>query len=406
MIGDEGIEDLLVAPIVDDSRFVVFTVRSDNNGNQRLLQSVVSQVPSHLLNKVTSFPVVKWETGARLDKFEQPSCVDSMPPHLRSLTVINSKHAGGSAGGQVYFNILSPLLKAFGVRHVYVATDSPETICAHAQSFSSSATVVIIGGDTSVHEFVNFLPPSTGTDLRLSIIPAGTGNALMSSLGVTSPLTAVQRLFLHKEFYPLSSFEVTFPPGARGLNSPVPERTSYQALVVASWGFHAALVAESDSQEMRKYGSERFGIAAGQLISNVDQTYFGEISGVQKSIASPISYLLFTTVTNLEATFPISPHSNPPSSGKLFCVAVPAVANSDLMDIMRKVYDHSAHIEDPRVIYQQITGECYVEVGRKNVQDDMRRWCVDGCIIQTPPGIVTIHRPTTNYNGWNLFINK
>lgn len=399
MVEDENFEVLLAAPLISDTRFVLFQVETDKNGCHRLHRSLVDAVPDQLADRVIPFPVYDLDEQFSCDEDPSPQ---SFPPYLRSLTVINSKSAGGSTGGEVYFNILSPLLKAFRMRHVYVSTDSRQTISNHARSFSSSASVIIIGGDTSVHEFVNFLSPSRDTELRLSIIPAGTGNALMASLGVKSPIEAIRRLFLSDEFQPLATFPVLFPPGSRGINTPEPELLSYQALVVASWGFHASLVYESDSAAMRQFGAERFALVAEKLISGADQSYSGRVLDSPTPIGSPISYLLFTTVTHLEATFQISPLSQPPSSGKLYCVAVPQVPNPELMELMKEVYNNASHVNDPRVVYQPIVDPCHVEID--DADPKMRVWCVDGCIIESAAGTVTVGRPTTSYNGWKLFI--
>lgn len=399
MVEDERFQEFLAAPLNNDKRFVSFRVGMDKNGSYRLHRSIVDSVPDHLADRVTSFPVYDLD-----DEFscEQDPSPLAFPPYLRSLTVINSKCAGGSTGGEVYFNVLSPLLKAFRLRHVYVATDSQQSISNHARSFSSSASVIIIGGDTSVHEFVNFLSPSHDTELRLSVIPAGTGNALMASLGITSPIQIIGRLFLSDDFLPLAAFPVHFPPGSRGINTIDPDRLSYQALVVASWGFHASLVYEADSAEMRQSGADRFGLAASKLITTVDQSYDGRVLDAPTPIGSPISYLLFTTVTNLEADFPISPLCQPPSSCKLYCVAVPKVPNSELMDIMKEVYNSSSHVNDPRVVYEPIHDLCHIQID--DADSTRRAWCVDGSIVEAATGIVTIGKPSTSYNGWKLLI--
>lgn len=399
MLSDSSDDLVLYAPISNDTRYVEFKIhhksRSLPASSWSLIRTVIASVPEVREKFIVGFPV-----GARYQ--------ETPPPFLRNLTVIDSRSLGAGRltqeQGDVYFDLLSPLLREMGVGHVYVATDSARSIAENAASFSSSGTVVILGGDTSAHEFINALQPlhsESTCEMRLVVVPVGTGNALASSVGLMSPLAAVQRLFLASscDFVPLSTFPVQFP----GESIPL-----QYALVVASWGFHSALVADSDTPELRQaYRSDpsgRFKEAARLNLETLQQTYEGEVSGGAQ-YGPRHSYLLFTTVTHLEASFCISPHSHPPSSKKLHMVAIEPFESieeqkSQLMGIMMKVYDNADHLKDSRVTYTLVDGDVYVDV--KDQPSGNRRWCIDGKIIVSPVGSVCIKEPTHICKGWQL----
>lgn len=399
MSSDSSDDLVLYAPISNDTRFVEFKIqyksRSQLASSWSLVRTVVDSVPEGCENYVAGFPV-----GANYQ--------EKTPSFLRNLTIIDSRVPGTSRltheNGDVYFDLLSPLLRETGVGHVYVATVSAHSIAENAASFSSSGTVVILGGDTSAHEFINALQPlypGFTCEMRLVVIPTGTGNALASSVGISSPLAAVRRLFLasSQDFVPLSTFPVQFPGGSIPLQ---------YALVVASWGFHSALVADSDTPELRRaYRSNpsgRFKEAARINLETLQQTYEGEVSGGAQ-YGPRHSYLLFTTVTHLEASFCISPHSHPPSSNEMYMVAIEPFASieeqkSQLMDIMTKAYDNGGHLKDPKVTYKYVDGDVYVNVKEQPARN--RRWCIDGKIIVSPAGSVCIKTPTHICKGWQL----
>ncbi len=114
----------------------------------------------------------------------------------------------------------------------------------------------------------------------LALVPLGTGNALFHSLHKQSSISTsdsanslyIQALhtLLHGSPRPLPIFRATFSPGARLLTNegqtatPLTHNTLFGA-IVASYGLHATLVADSDTPEYRKHGAARFGLIAKDL---------------------------------------------------------------------------------------------------------------------------------------------
>src|SRR4051794_1531305 len=113
------------------------------------------------------------------------------------------------------------------------------------------------------------------TKPTLSQLPLGTGNALFHSLHRPSTLPSIYiqglRTLLRGKPQPLPIFRTTFSPGARLVTNegqtatPLVNNTLYGA-VVASYGLHATLVADSDTTEYRKHGDKRFGLVAHDLL--------------------------------------------------------------------------------------------------------------------------------------------
>lgn len=377
----------------------------DKNGVQSqssiLVKKKLDIVPQHLLQFVAPYQLC----DSTKEGYRRSTPV--LPNHLKNLAVIDSTHSGTQNSSQVYFQILLPILKAFGLPHVYVSTTSPHTIPNHAKSFSSSSTVIFLAGDTSIHEFVNCLT-ETKEKLKLTIvaIPTGTGNALSTSIGHESVAHAISRLFLG-DAVPLSSFKVSFPDGTALYNSPNESIRSLQSVVVTSWGFHASIVADSDLPEYRKLGVERFKKAAQENLER-EQIYNGTVSLTNGRIDGPHAYVLFTGVTSLEKGFTISPYSKPPSSNDLYLVQFGHLPGPEIMEIMMAAYNKGSHVKDSRINYKlmESNGQGVIAKVQVHERDTLkRRWCVDGRIVVVgTSGPVTIYRPTHSYHGWHLAI--
>ncbi len=143
------------------------------------------------------------------------------------------------------------------------------------------------GGSSSGEQplLPSYQPPTLG------ILALGTGNALAHSLRLVTPASAASlglRSFLRGAARPLPLFHARFSPGAR-LVAPLPPPPPppppnggdcgagagvgvgdgvgvLHGAVVLSYGLHASLVAESDSPAYRKYGAQRFQLAANNLL--------------------------------------------------------------------------------------------------------------------------------------------
>lgn len=272
----------------------------------------------------------------------------------------------------IYDEVIRPILNIINVKHTYYRTETETSIAKFSSLLGSTkqvdgsqkqVTLIILSGDTSIHEFVNNLSSSKGAksqrELNFGIIPLGTGNAFALELGITNPIEAVLNIFSNsfaetdklaelelntvKKIKPFTLYEATFSKGSYYYNSNDSSEKNREYLeklkffVVLSWGFHAAIVADSDSPQLRQLGNDRFKVAALDNINHIKQEYKGEVyirdqtdsSNIQEESNQnqknlkkdrwhflsndPIghySYFLISLVNSLEPGFKISPSSD------------------------------------------------------------------------------------------------
>ncbi|KAK9495369.1 ATP-NAD kinase-like domain-containing protein [Lipomyces doorenjongii] len=400
------------------------------------LESVLAVTSSSLLsftldNLIPSLVVTPHEdtpTGKEIQKYLLPGLPSHLDASRSQITVVNSSTAGAHRGRQVYDKLLQPLLQTLDITHEYILTSSASTISEFAASLSVRKSglphsVILLSGDTSIHELVNSLTPISSTQsIILMLIPTGSGNALMTSLSRGSITSALFEL-LHGKPIPLNPFYVAFPgdskevippttddPNGKTVALETPDSLSGArkifALVVASWGIHAALVGDSDSPEYRKLGNDRFKKAAEEnLARNVawhgQVRYSSVLSGVEEIVEGPHSYLLMTSISSLEEGFKIAPTAEP-LSGKLEMVQMPFLKGEEIMRVLMLAYQNGKHIHEEEVLYKEVEE---VRVTVLEEEEKMRRWCVDGRIIIVPNGAtVSIHKGVENIRGWNVEI--
>ncbi|KAK9466021.1 ATP-NAD kinase-like domain-containing protein [Lipomyces arxii] len=363
----------------------------------------------------------------------QSKFLHKIPQHLDSkfsnVTVINSTFAGKQLGSKVYEQLLKPLFVVLDVAHEYIATESATSIASFAGQLVTSndsekeSTVIIMSGDTSIHELVNALHPiSSSRNLTLAPIPTGSGNSLTTTLSVLTPIDAISRLLFGSP-HALNPFYAVFPPECKevippseadpegktvNLNTPdeFSDGSSWiYAFVEVSWALHAALLGDSDSPEYRKLGNDRFKIAAKE---NLDRNvgWNGPIkyvttAGVSEQEAGPHSYVLWTTSTNLEPGFCIAPTAVP-LSGKIQMIEIPFMDGEEVMRLLMLAYQDGKHVEQKEVFYKEVQE---ADVTVEEHEERMRRFCVDGRIIIVPEGsVVSIHKGESVVRGWTLDI--
>ncbi|KAK6438680.1 hypothetical protein LTR95_005118 [Oleoguttula sp. CCFEE 5521] len=284
-----------------------------------------------------------------------------------------------------------------------------ETVLLPAANAGKFQVIFLLSGDGGVVDLVNGLldesvVPRSKKYSRplLFLFPLGTGNALAHSAGITRDQKRGLSRLGHGTPDPLPVFQVTFSHDAKLLaNEGREERQlslahgmpTVYGVVVCSWGLHAGLVADSDTVEYRKLGSERFKIAAKENLFPSDGSeahhYKGEVKllrrgskdweGVQRT---EHAYVLATFCSHLEQGFNISPASEP-LDGKLRLVHFGALGGKDVMEIMGAAYQGGKHVDDARVGYEEIDG-LRIEFAEEDAK--WRRVCVDGKIIVVEKG--------------------
>lgn len=343
-----------------------------------------------------------------------------VPVHLDSsvfkIHVIVSTGSGTGVAKSIDQNILQPFLSYFGVVGYEVhETQSTETVkeltrstflpCAQA---GIRQTIILLSGDGGLIDIVDTFYNSTDNvqaPPHIALIAAGTGNAMAHSVGLRHPTAALVALLRGTPRH-VPVFVANFSPGARhvidegrGRESIGPRQKVYGA-VVASWGFHAALVADSDTADYRKFGADRFKLAAKELLSPSDGSPTHSFRGVI-SLSEPSGtndsnvnlkhmphdehmYALVTPISRLEKEFVISPDSSP-LDGRLRLIHFGPIPPDDAMQLMMKAYQGGLHVHEKPVTYQEVNG---FRIDFREEEERWRRVCIDGKIV------------AVEYDGW------
>ncbi|KAF2445033.1 hypothetical protein P171DRAFT_431800 [Karstenula rhodostoma CBS 690.94] len=273
--------------------------------------------------------------------------------------------------------------------------------------------IVLLTGDGGIIDLVNGLlaqPPSSSYIApKVVLLPLGTANALYHSINVGNPhqnTWGLKALCLNPsnkaQRKPLPIFTASFSPGARLLTNegrdeevlpqdPKSGRPILHGAVVASWAMHATLVADSDTAEYRKFGIDRFKMAAKEALypanGSPPHPYHASVSVLQGSDWTLLPneehmYVLATMVSNLEKPFCISPRSKP-LDGSLWLVHFGPTSGDEAMRVMGLAYAGGKHVEESMVRYEEIDG-LRIEFHEK--EDRWRRVCIDGKIVRVEEG--------------------
>jgi diacylglycerol kinase family enzyme len=268
----------------------------------------------------------------------------------------------------------------------------------------SRLRIILLSGDGGIVDLVNGLLAKPGAEKykapQVVIIPLGTANALYHSINAGKDNTWGLKAIASDDSRPLPIFTASFSPGARLLvdearseeELPTDSQNQYPILhgaVVASWGMHASLVADSDTVEYRKFGIKRFEMAAKEALYPADgslpHSYKAKVSILKGETWTSLEeeahmYVLASMVSNLEKTFTISPASKP-LDGSLHLVRFGPSDGDEAMRIMGLAYQGGKHADDPAVLYEAIDG-LRIEFQGKEDDARWRRICIDGKIVR------------------------
>ncbi|KAL3955775.1 hypothetical protein ACCO45_011338 [Purpureocillium lilacinum] len=358
--------------------------------------------------------------------------IEKLPDHLRSsdaneMHVVVSTGSGLGLAGAFWEEVLRPVLalvgEALGEEEASRPSDVVVTEDAHSvrrfaralderrrggDGSAKSATVILLSGDGGVVDMLNggSSPPLPLPSSPSS--PLGTGNALFHSLhkpvassssspsagsGPSPLVLALRTLFLGAPAS-LPAFRASFSPGAHVVSKDAAVESLYGA-IVASYGFHASIVHESDTPEYRVHGSKRFGMVAQDLLRE-SHPYRARLSvrrpkPLSASDAPPPQQQQqpledFSSATHAYILATLRALDN-----RLRLVHFGAVGGQRTMEVMMKAYDGGAHVgmawEDgdgpQRVSYEEVD-ELRVEVHEDDAR--WRKFCVDGTIVEVPRG--------------------
>lgn len=351
--------------------------------------------------------------GAR-NLLPRPKEAASRPGHQPSAVHVVVSTASGTWKAEDFFETrLSAVLQALGltadkdfaVHHTSSEKSVSELtteVFIPAAARGVEQNILLLSGDGGMVDIINatmlalqHLHTSAYVKPVVALLPLGTANALAHSLKVTADDTMGISTLLRGNARALTAFRATFSPGAGLLTDegntrvPLPLINGINTLwgcVVCSWGFHASLVADSDTTEYRKHGIGRFQLAAKENLFPEDGSspheYRGKLSVLRSGRWEPLerdshAYVLATFVSNLEKTFTISPASKP-LDRQLRLVHFGPMGGADVMQIMGAAYQGGKHVEDDRVGYGAIDG-LKIEFDEDDAR--WRRVCVDGKIV-------------------------
>ncbi|RDA86990.1 hypothetical protein CP532_6730 [Ophiocordyceps camponoti-leonardi (nom. inval.)] len=351
-----------------------------------------------------------------------------LPPQLdkdSEVDVIVSSRSGTGLGPLFWRKVLRPLLHlvydALGNGRVpkeAFLTPDAQAVKRFGKELrgreDGTRLVVLLSGDGGVADLLaGYGVEEAVTKPIIALLPLGTGNALFHSLHrhpssssssseSPSPLVqGIRTLFLGNPA-PLPLFRTSFTPPAKGVSSEDGEEakttttTTIHGVVVASYGFHASLIHESDTPEHRTQGSKRFSIVAESLLAE-GHGYEAEVQVDDDDdfkVLRKHGYVLISMVSNLERTFVISPASKP-LDNRLHLIRFGNLDATRVMDVMRRAYQGGDHVGLRWDDGEEVTYRDVDEV-RVKVLDEDGRWrkvCVDGTIVDVPRGgCVTISK--------------
>jgi len=393
-----------------------FTILAVENKEDNKTDKAQNSIPG--LRKISlgpgPFPELEKSYGARSLQHIKAQPDGSNP----NVHVVVSVASGTELAKPFFSNLLSVVLDSLGlvidVDYKVHYTRSANTITELSSSlFFPTANqglaqrIILLSGDGGVIDIINELfskaRSATYVAPEIVLIPTGTGNALAHSSGLTKDNTHGLSSLARGTPKSLPLFKASFSPGSRLLTE---EGTSEEELslkdgkgnpvvygaVVTSWGIHAGLVADSDTAEYRKFGAQRFGMAAKAALFPEDgglpHIYRGKVSTLRGNgqwealDRTEHAYVLSTLVSSLEKTFTISPASKP-LSGELRLVHFGPLPGDEVMRLMGLAYQQGKHVEDGNVSYEAIEG---LRIEFDEDEGKWRRVCVDGKIIRVEKG--------------------
>ncbi|CEJ84907.1 hypothetical protein VHEMI03611 [[Torrubiella] hemipterigena] len=353
----------------------------------------------------------------------------SFPQHLthkddHSLDIVVSTRAGTGKALPFWGSILQPLLSRVSEELTgsslaanVVITKDEHSVANVAKNLSSRDsrhnTVVVISGDGGIIDLLNNYTPKADAPLPLlAVLPFGTGNAifhsshrpLYSKSKASQTVHALRTLFLgstvdlpyFRASFSDGSVKTSFTAQAQAEDGAATSQDSQVSrmygTIVASYGFHASILYESDTPEYRAHGDKRFGMVAGNLLKE-SHPYLATLEvrapgGDFKPVArASHAYILVAMVSNLEKTFTIAPDSEP-LDGTLKLIHFGAIGGERTMEVMMKAYDNGKHVgmkweDGEEVGYEEI------EEVRITTTEETPRWrkvCIDGSIVELPKG--------------------
>ncbi|MCJ1288231.1 hypothetical protein MMC26_007586 [Xylographa opegraphella] len=336
-----------------------------------------------------------------------------------NLHVIVSIKSGICEAEMFFENVVQVAFHALGLsgQHYQVHKTSSEhsikefvcNILGPRAGSGIAQTALLLSGDGGIVDIINVLQSFRRPDFlqpTVGLLAMGTGNALANSAGLNGDFTRGLRSFLRGHPQNLPTFAASFSQNSQHLvdegrrTEPLNTKENPDGIVhgavVCSWALHASLVADSDTTEYRKFGPQRFQMAAKELLDPSDGSephlYSGRVTLYKKNEngqeytehldRTKHMYVLATLVSNLEEKLSISPNSKP-LDGQLRLVHFGAHPSDEVMRILGLAFQGGKHVLEASVGYDSIEG---MRIELDEEDSHWRRICIDGKIIQVGKG--------------------
>ncbi|KFZ25383.1 hypothetical protein V502_00149 [Pseudogymnoascus sp. VKM F-4520 (FW-2644)] len=420
---NKGVSSVEDKSIILDSDVLAIIPTSDAPPAYTVYTILTADSPENTALPVPDVELHKTELRGAPEAFISKHLLSGPTPHLslpaEDIHVVISSKSGTGKAAAFFEDVLKSVLKVLGLGedgYQVVRTTSHETITELAEnklrekaSRGVRQTVILLSGDGGVVELLNGLvgANTSGTYIRpaIAIFPFGTGNALFHSTNrqppttpSPTPLSRAIASLSSQTSRPLPHFRASFSSASlltnEGRTATPLTNNELHGCIVASYGFHSTLVADSDTAELRKHGDKRFGIVAQELLGaphryKAKLTLTG-VNGEEKVVDREThAYILCTLVSNLEKTFTISPHTTPLDE-VMRVVHFDSGSGEEIMGVMKEAYSGGEHVkrEGGLVGYEEVEG-LRIDFGEAAVEGNEGKWlrvCVDGLIVQVESG--------------------
>jgi len=195
----------------------------------------------------------------------------------------------------------------------------------------------VVGGDGTIHEVINgVLNRGNESDVRLGIIPAGSGNSVSLDCGITSPLAGVQRI-LDGKVRDIDVAQVTTENEVRF------------CINVVGWG--AAVEINQFAERIRRLGPTRYAIAAGLHILRAKGRRV-QLTLDASDIDDDFQMIVACNTQFTGKAMRLAPRADM-SDGKIDVVLVRRATRGQLLRLFRDVYT-GQHLNLPCVEYRQV----------------------------------------------------
>jgi diacylglycerol kinase (ATP) len=187
-----------------------------------------------------------------------------------------------------------------------------------------ASTVVAAGGDGTLNEVLNGLAPQQGDDfppLRLGVLPFGTGNDFVRSLGIPGDAEAALRSLDAGRRHRVDVARVRFADGRRRY-----------FLNMSAGGFSAAVGEAMDADGKRRWGALAYALSAAQVLSEL-RPFASHLVLDGEPLDLPLYLLLVANARYVAGGIPAAPTAHL-DDGLLTLVAFPEMAPVEIAALL------------------------------------------------------------------------